>query len=90
MKLEMEAMALVQCKEAINQGGALLHILWLSIVKVYRIQEVKEGLAVDEQCWADNIVFTFLLTAILFLVYRCLWFCTSKNSKNCWTSEATK
>lgn len=90
MKLVREAMTLVPCKE--TQGGVLLHIFWLYTVKVYQIQEVNKAWAVDKQCWADNIVFTLLLTAILFLVYRSLWFCTSKNIPkllNQWRSHQT-
>lgn len=83
MKLVMEAMTLVPCKKAINQGGALLHILWLYIVKAYQIHEVNEDSAVDKQCWADNVVFTFLLTAACFLFIDLFGSVLLKICKNC-------
>lgn len=65
-------------KEAINQWGALSHILWLYIMKAYETQKLNEDLAIDKPCWADNVVFTFLLTATFLPVYTCLWACISK------------
>lgn len=50
MRPVMEAIPLGPSKEAINQGGALAHILGLCAVRVQQIQEGHEDSAIDEQC----------------------------------------